>query len=530
MEDRKSFLPKKIEMRELYFLLLFSIGILLIVNIPYLLGVLNSNEHLTFTGAIFAIEDTLSYFAKMNQGASGQWTYTLAFSSEPHVGKPIFIYYLFLGHLANIFKLSIPITYHLSRLINGLIFLFSLYFFLKLQIKSKRETFFIFTLCSFSSGIGWILALFGNYLSSDLTIPESNTFMTLFHAPHMILSQALILILWILFLSNPVNPHHKGLILPGIILTETLLSLIQPFINFNVFGTTGLYMLLQWIETKSFPRPLFKKLSAAIIAAIFPTLLTLISIQSSSILKIWSNQNICRSPSPIYYITGYGILLILALPQFKQMSANSTSWHKFILSWLPITIIGIYFPIDLQRRLSMGLHLPIAIAAGLCICRIATQIKWKEKTFVKPLYLFLTLPTTCFMLILLSSGVYSQNEKIFISSAEKQSFQWLNIEADKGQIVFTDPEIGIKIPAFTQLRSFAGHGFETINLSEKEVILEKFFSHQLPIDETCLFFQDNPDIKYIVQDTTIYPDPVQDICEIQFEVNFGNLSIYTIKK
>ncbi|NIV33482.1 MAG: hypothetical protein GWN58_29745, partial [Anaerolineae bacterium] len=64
-----------------------------------------------------------SYYAKMQQGARGDWLFHLAFTSEPHEGAFIFTFYLALGHLAAALGLPIPLVYHLARICAGLFLL-----------------------------------------------------------------------------------------------------------------------------------------------------------------------------------------------------------------------------------------------------------------------------------------------------------------------------------------------------------------------------------------------------------------------
>jgi hypothetical protein len=69
---------------EYRFVLVFSIIVLVIASIPYVVGAALATEQRVFGGFVYAMEDGYSYLAKMQVGVAGHWRFHLAYTPEPH--------------------------------------------------------------------------------------------------------------------------------------------------------------------------------------------------------------------------------------------------------------------------------------------------------------------------------------------------------------------------------------------------------------------------------------------------------------
>ena len=66
------------------------------------LAVIAGGDTHVFGGFLLNPLDGNSYLAKMQQGASGSWRFTLPFTPEPGEGAYLFLFYLALGHLCRL--------------------------------------------------------------------------------------------------------------------------------------------------------------------------------------------------------------------------------------------------------------------------------------------------------------------------------------------------------------------------------------------------------------------------------------------
>ena len=96
-------------------------------SLPYLSAWIATPADAHFTGLIFNPQDGGSYLAKMRQGYDGSWLFHLVYTPEPHMGAHIYLYYLALGHLARWLGLSLPVIYHVARLLSGIAMLVAIY-------------------------------------------------------------------------------------------------------------------------------------------------------------------------------------------------------------------------------------------------------------------------------------------------------------------------------------------------------------------------------------------------------------------
>lgn len=63
------------------------------------------------------------YLSRIRQGQEGRWLVSEKYYNRPHKGSLMQVFYLYLGKIGGLFGLSPPLTYHLSRLLLGLMLL-----------------------------------------------------------------------------------------------------------------------------------------------------------------------------------------------------------------------------------------------------------------------------------------------------------------------------------------------------------------------------------------------------------------------
>ena len=106
--------------------------------------------------------------------------------------------------MARLTGLPLIVVYHLARLIGGFALLWMIYQLIARvtdtahfanAIDLRRRAWWIVAL---TSGVGWLAALLGHGETSDLTIPESNTFYSLMTNAHFALAAAIMIAMIIL--------------------------------------------------------------------------------------------------------------------------------------------------------------------------------------------------------------------------------------------------------------------------------------------------------------------------------------------
>jgi hypothetical protein len=281
------------------------------------------------------------------------------------------------------------------------------------------------------------------------------------------------------------------------------LAIIQPFAPVAVYGITGVTLLVLWgrnrrahperNEVKSkgalaFPRTQF---TAAFIAGLItvPLLLYLYSAtQADAVLRAWSQQNQTPSPPLIDYLLGYGLLWLFAFFGARQAWQRKTDWDMLLLVWIVVTLPLLYAPFPLQRRLSLGLHVPIGILAAIGLTEIV-RAKWPRRALIS-----VTLLTSIFIELALFGGAAARDPRIYLTTNEAAALNWLQANAPHDAVVLASPEMGGFIPAFAGQRVVYGHPYETVDAKAREREVKDFFTGTI---EQAQLLRDNA-VAYII--------------------------------
>ncbi|HET7376191.1 MAG TPA: hypothetical protein VFK30_05755, partial [Anaerolineae bacterium] len=382
----------------------------------------------------------------------------------------LFTFFIALGHFARIFNLPLLALFQLVRILGGFSLLWLIYELaarLIVPIDRRRRMWWLVAL---SSGLGWLAALLGHSQSADLAIPESNTFYSLIANMHFALAAAIMIAIFIGVLGARKFSGRRVLALS---LLSLGLAVIQPFAPFAVYLILGVALFLIWRRDRIFPRTQFSlTFIAGLITA--PLLLYIyLATQSDPTLQQWSIQNQTPSPPLIDYVIGYGLLSLLAIPGLRSAWQRRSNWDILLIVWIIVTLPLLYAPIPLQRRLSLGLHIPIALLAAYGIDQLF-QPKLLKRLLIATTYL-----TSFFLIVGFIGNAVKHDPRIYLTSNEVAALNWLQSNAQPNSIILASPELSAFIPAFTDQRVVYGHPYETINAEQRKQQVTEFYGGQL---------------------------------------------------
>lgn len=471
---------------------------LVITSVPYAIGVFRSAPERVFSGATFAVEDVYSYFAKMRQGASGEWLFHIVYTSEPHDGALFFSFHLLLGKVAALTGLALEAIYHAARLIFDAILMITLYRFVAAFTGSIAIRRIAFWLATFAGGLGWVLILVGQprWLGSpplDLILPEGFTFLVLYAFPHIALARTLLL-LGLLWLWSPGVLGHrwaKSNLLVGLLvgLCWSAMALIVPFYVVAVYAAlAGAFVAsstrgIDWSEAR-------RTVLAGAIAAIVPVYSAIV-FWTNPVFALWSQQNQVTSSHPLHYVVAYGILAGLALVSLRWAWRRDRMWQRLV-GWAIVVPFLLYLPFGLQRRLVESWQVPLSILVSATLVRVVLPAIRRSRLVRRltryPRYtssgiqrwaltglLLVSVPT--FLLLLLDQSIRAatQSAPIFRDGGELAALDWLAAHATYADVVLSAYDTGNYLPARATARSFIGHGPETVNLQQKRPLVEMFY-------------------------------------------------------
>lgn len=470
--------------------------------VPFLYAWLTAPANAQFMGFIFNATDGNSYLVKMQEGREGSWLFHLIYSPEHDAGAFIFVPYLLLGRLAGLLNLSNILMYHLARLICGLALLLVSYRFISWFFVDKKQRQLAFLLICFGAGVGWLLLPFVGTSSTDMWVAESLSFFSVLVAPHYPLATALLL----LSILCVVKAFEGESIWPNFgkaAIVAFVLGWVHPFLVISLGVITGVYLLRLCLQKRQLALGCWVGLSVVGLAGLPGPVYTYIATNSDPVLKAWMSQNQTLSPAPWYYLTGYGLIFVLAVfggwkverNKFAVKSPEKLEQQRFRLltTWVIVTAVLLYLPLSFQRRFVEGLQMPL-----VCLCVYGFyEVFWttyqsrhpkaKPKRWANRLVLISSISTIVIVLILVvdvnaredaASGTPAH--PLYLYNGEVDALNWLNTHTRQDDTVITGPIDGNYIPARSGNRVFYGHELETIDLAQKAQLLRQFFEAATP--------------------------------------------------
>jgi hypothetical protein len=482
--------------RELTQVFGIALVVLVISSIPYAVGYCTERSGTEFGGFFVDLDDSYSYLAKMQQGASDGWRYRIPFTPEEHAGAYLYTFYLGLGKLSSLSGLSLIQTYQFARLVCGLSLLVMAYIFLSLFLENGDERLVAYVLISFSSGLGWLILLVGGPATlrgiapTDFWWIEAYTLFTVLTFPHYIAGVTLLLLFFTLVLRYLEDFQLLALSL-GIV-TLLALCIVHPYNVFIVDGVLGAYWVFLCLKRKTIPR---RETLAIAIWSITPMPLLIYyyhALTSDPVFQSWAAQTILPSPPVQHLLLGYGIVFLLALGGLAGAIRQKNERNMLLVSWVTGALVLTYLPFNFQRRMVEGLHVPLCILATLglfdYLLPLALDSSWLKRFarwrgYGRPglrrllllSIIMVTLPSSLGLVAAHSASILSNDPSLYFGQREVEAVVWLEENTNRTDTVLACPRIGLLIPTRAGNRVFLGHPVETRGAGQKNRLLQEFF-------------------------------------------------------
>jgi hypothetical protein len=483
----------------------WSAVILLVVSLPYVYGALISTPEDQFGGLVIGVEDGNSYLAKMRLGAMGSWQFYLFYTSEPHQGAYLYLFYLLLGKIARLSGLSFVLTYHLARIASGFFFLISVYRFAAFFTNLRPVRQLAFWLVGIGGGLGWLVALLGlmNGLGMPLDFysPEAFSFHALLALPHLLLAEGLLLWAILLVLISWESQKLRYALLAGLALLA--MTVVIAFYIVIAAVVVGIGWLLRWWQMRRRASPPWMEAGLAILAFAISAPVLLYNtyvFTTNPAFKVWAAQNRILSPAPIQYLLAFGLPLLLAIVGVWtdwRLGLERDTWSRrrtLLTGWCLIVPLLVYSPFNLQRRLTLGVQVPLSVLAALGLWRLlggrdgdnpeTTEERGRPlkgnalvRWWIVSVSLVALLSLSNLM-ILVGAGlqVSQRSLPIFHSGVKVDAADWLGKYAGADQVVIAAFETGNYLATRMSARQFSGHGSETLHSEAKDEMLRQFFA------------------------------------------------------
>ncbi len=506
-------LLQSITKREWRVVLVCYVVLVLLTSAPYLYGYITRPEGSVYTGIRnLTPGDFNAWFSWMEQVQQGKLLLKNPYTTEPQKVAYTNPLWESIGLFAKFFSMSNLLAMHVARILLLAVFLIVLMLFLSFFLRSVRQRIITFLVILFSSGIGLFVGPFIRLYHddtldypTDLWVPESNTFLTIYHSPHLLASLIMVLLIFLLMLIAFRTGRWWASVFAG--LAGLLLVWFHPFNAATVFAVLFVYLFIHAILEQRIPWRVL--LHFAVFGLLtLPAFAYLFWLRAyDSTIALWESQNLLPSPSILMYLAGFGLLVPLAL-----IGGRASLWPQrkealFILTWVVVSSSLLYSPLDFQRRLVEGLHVPVSILAGWGIVRILDWISYRF--IVQPRTVFILgsivgaflvvfLPLTNFQILSQDLYTYATKKEFpyYLTGQEASALAWVKDNTPDNAVLLSRMEIGNFLPAYTGRTVYIGHGPQTLYWRDKHAVVTRFFFHNNLDDAKYQFLKQNS-ITYI---------------------------------
>jgi hypothetical protein len=480
-----------------------TLALVVASSLPYLVAWVTTPDNSHFTGLIFNPKDGNSYIAKMRQGLEGSWLFHLPYTPESQDGAPVYLFYLLLGHIARWTGLPLIAIYHAARLIGGAAMLVMLYVLASRISDDVGRRRAMFLLAAVGSGLGWLVVFLG-YQSADLWVPEAFPVYALLANAHFPLSMGLMA--WVVDCGMRISDWRLAignwrywLLGLGMVLAAIVLGAVQPFGLVAVLGGMGAMLIARAMRERSVPWRAVGWAALAGLAALPYPLYMLQAMGADPALAAWNAQNMTGSPPLWDWALSYGLVFVLAVfgVAFAVQRGSDADW--LLVGWVLVTLVGMYLPLPLQRRLSLGLGVPLGLLAGAGWWRgVRPRIKARRRGLALGLVVAFCALTPVFLVV----GHLATASDFYLSDGEWAALAWLREEGRPDGVVLCSPRMGLFVPAWAGQPVVYGHPFETVDAEARRAQVEAFWAGEMSAQERLPFLQENR-VGYVLVDSEV---------------------------
>ncbi len=460
-------------MKRLFIVL--AIVVLLLAVLPYAVAWGRAAPGKHFVGYVYNPADGASYLVKMRLGWLGGWRFRLMFTPEEQPGAYLFLFHLGLGHLARGWGAPLTVVYHVARLLGGIALLVALGWLCHRALPEGRARRWGYAFAVLGGGIGWAF-VWTDPLPVDVWVPEGYVFYSILANAHFPWAQALLLLilaLTALWHSGNVPARYA---LPAMALLLIALGVLQPFAVGHVGLVWGVWLILEWIAQRRIPWKTALPLGVVGVVGLLYPIYGVLAIQRDPALAAWNTQNVTTSPPWWNWLIGYALALPWAAPGAVRAWRAGRPLERMLVAWAVGSLLGMVAPISLQRRLSLGLSIPLGTLAGLgwgyWLDARDSNSRWVRLAKVT-MILFLALTP----LFLLTTGFVNPvqfPERFYISAGEMEAAQVL-LREGPARVLLASPERGEALPWLTGHPVVVGHPMETVDFARRAAEALQFF-------------------------------------------------------
>ncbi len=515
-------------------------AVMALTLLPYLAALQLAQPGDVFSGFIWGVDDGNVYLSWIRQASEGHILLANQYTTDPQNPHFFNLFLLFAGLLCRITGLAPIYIFHSLRVLGGVFMLASFYWLVSLLTADRWIRWAALGLAALGSGLGWVVVLFDEAGITpgihpvDAGVnwqvqPEAVTFLSALLNPLFITSMGLICLTLGHALIALEQKRLRSAVGAGVLLL--ILGNIHSYDVFTIHATLGVWIIYGLLTRRySFGQAALAYAVIFFISAPAPLWSYWAANQDPSYLV----KAMTPTPSAgfVNYLVGYGLLVVFAivgatraltptrsptgrgkngiprsgsgLPKESRGTGFlacgpeplSPGLLRFAILWAVANSVMLALPVSFQRKLVEGLHMPIAILAGVGVVYLARLItnraaaagklqSVKERMALTVVAaIVICLPSNALLVSQCMENVRTNNElllhvlapPIYLSADYANVASWLGDHTTEQDVVLSSSLFGNHIPAAASCKVYAGHWAETLYFSRKLGKVAEFFS------------------------------------------------------
>ena len=471
--------PERLELR---WVLVWAILIVMLASVPYIWGAVITPPGYSFTGLTHNIDDGAVYLSWMRQAADGHFFIRNLFTNEPQPVVQFNVLFLKMGWFAAFTHLPLIAVFHLFRIVLGIALILGIWQFSKLFLDDERQRRLLVPLVGLSAGIGWLIpnvkAMEG---SVDVWQPEAITFLSIYLNPLFL--AALLLMLGAFYCLELARRHGRARYAALAGLCLLVLGNVHTYDVLTVACVWTAYLIYLRFEISDF-RLILRTIGLSAIAAAIalPSIAYQFWVYSIDPIYRARVSTPILSPPIWSFFEGYGLILIGAIVGAvmwvvarrggdSRRSSLFALHSPLLLVWAVVGFAIPYAPIAQQRKLVMGLHIPLCILCAYALSRLLSRLSVSASRIVLVAVLVVVAVSNARFvgndMKLLAEGKTVTHYTPYLQEQELAAMRYLRAHARPSDTIFAPPTFALFVPALTGRQVYYGHWSETPNYADK---------------------------------------------------------------
>ncbi len=461
------------------FLTVVTAIIVIIAAIPFIYAVMSTPNGMAYSGRHAQNSgDYAVYFSQMEQARQGHMLFLNLFTSESHARTIFDPVWLVLGWISRVTGLSIPLTFHVARLIAIPLFISVAARFVWTMLDDARER-----------RVALLMISFGGGITGYAKTTDASAFHAMQFSPHVVLSLTFLLAIFLLMYRSFHLHIIRYAVYAGFL--GLVLFFFHPYHISTTYGILGAYAMVMIFLRRSPAWSIISSFAVYVALSVPAVLYYWLFFKLSPIGSGWLAQSdsLMHARPPWEILWSFAPLVLLALIGYKVLLNERREQAIFMVTWIVIALTLMWTPWFFRMRTIGGMTIPLSIASAAGIVWLLRIVALRKSAMAWSMVLIIAIIGTTMpvhgMTFIHNIAVYAQQvDYAYISDELVDVIRVYRQQATDTDVLLASPYTSNIIPALTGRKVYIGHGIQTLSSHQKVKDINAFFSRAANDDPT----------------------------------------------